>query len=209
MSNNDLRWYAVHGAEWDWDDDAPRAYICLAASPQEAAAKATAEQPDLADADGAALKVAEITTVCFTSWYREPDRSITWDSYIGFDQASSDRPADGDWHMHRAALDILTERRRQVQEEGWNSIHDDGHDEDELALAAAYYALPQELREELAAAHIPVWPWDECWRKPKGRIPDILRAAALLMAELARLYRAQSRAEAREQRQAIEGGAKS
>ena len=38
---------------------------------------------------------------------------------------------------------ISEERKRQIEEEGWTSEHDTQHDDESLALAACYYALPE------------------------------------------------------------------
>jgi len=38
--------------------------------------------------------------------------------------------------MTKAALDVLAERRRQIEAEGWTPEHDDEHDAGALALAA-------------------------------------------------------------------------
>lgn len=84
------------------------------------------------------------------------------------------------------AADVIAERERQKQAEGWTSEHDDrGHPNGELALAAACYVLHG--AEEAAP---PAWPWSWTWWKPKNRRRNLVRAAALLIAEIERLDRA-------------------
>ena len=79
-----------------------------------------------------------------------------------------------------AALDdVAAERSRQVSREGWTLEHDDSHDRGEMAFAAACYVL-EDTRH---------WPWDMKWWKPKNRRRDLVRAAALLVAEIERLDR--------------------
>lgn len=96
---------------------------------------------------------------------------------------------------------IAAERARQLACEGWTPEHDDEHDEDQLAIAAACYALPSHERMELEdlcdAEHrrIPEqWPWDSKSWKPglgtiDGRIRDLEKAGALIAAEIDRLLR--------------------
>jgi hypothetical protein len=84
--------------------------------------------------------------------------------------------------------EIAAERRRQIEAEGWTPEHDNQHNRGELALAAACYA-----RHGLNGAHrlaVPLsWPWNDGWWKPKDRRRDLIRAAALIVAEIERLDR--------------------
>lgn len=93
----------------------------------------------------------------------------------------------------RAALDVLAERRRQVEAEGWTPEHDDEHENGEMAVAAGYYALacgwPHE--RDIGAGHKPqYWPWDASWWKPSAPRRNLVKAAALLLAEIERIDRA-------------------
>lgn len=86
---------------------------------------------------------------------------------------------------------IAAERQRQVEREGWTPAHDDEHDGMELTQAAAAYC-EHAYNQDLAG--VPgFWPWDESWWKPKDRIADLVRAGALIAAEIDRLQRAESR----------------
>lgn len=109
-----------------------------------------------------------------------------------------------------AAIDVLLERLRQVEKEGWTPEHDDEHDSGELAAAGAAYALH-------AADHLhahsqgdggneaPIfWPWQDgvcgrgegpektepAWWKPGTPRRDLVKAGALILAEIERLDRA-------------------
>ncbi len=88
---------------------------------------------------------------------------------------------------------ITAERKRRIEEEGCSAEHDDAYTNGEMALAARCYALPSEtkaLRGRLPT-DIPIygWPWAyEDW-KPKDQITDLVRAGALLAAEIDRLER--------------------
>lgn len=90
-----------------------------------------------------------------------------------------------------AATDIVAERQRQIEVEGWTAEHDDHHVHGELADAAACYAvgeLVSSLRGKTVFTRI--WPWPDHWWKPKDRRRDLVRAGALIVAEIERLDRA-------------------
>lgn len=78
---------------------------------------------------------------------------------------------------------IAAERQRQIEEEGWTPEHDAQHTNGELADAAAAYALTDQWDN---IKHN-VWPWAPQWWKPKDRIRDLVRAGALIAAEIDRL----------------------
>ncbi len=93
-----------------------------------------------------------------------------------------------------AAADVLAERQRQIETEGWTAEHDEGHAPDDLARAGACYALPSHLLavipEDWSCTILEwLWPWEEKWWKPKDRRRNLVRAAALLIAEIERLDR--------------------
>ncbi len=86
--------------------------------------------------------------------------------------------------------EIGAERERQRADEGWTPEHDDTHDKGEMALAAGCYAL-NAARERFADGVVPIfWPWAREWWKPKTRRRDLVRAAALIVAEIERIDRA-------------------
>lgn len=91
---------------------------------------------------------------------------------------------------------IATERMRQIKKESWSETHDDEHEDGELALAAVCYALPTEVRHQRVfnkELYELLWPWDSCWWNPKSRKRDLVRAGALIAAELDKLLRAEQR----------------
>jgi hypothetical protein len=109
--------------------------------------------------------------------------------------------------LSKAAADVLAERQRQLDVEGWSIAHDDDHDRGELSRAGAAFAffgsLPEDARKSLRAAPLEspegrvsilglLWPKDWLWLhfKPKGRRRDLVRGAALIIAEIERLDRA-------------------
>ncbi len=101
----------------------------------------------------------------------------------------------------QAARDLLAERERQKSAEGWTPEHDDEHGDGSLANAAACYAMTD--RRMFKRYHLvddgmrggetvpEHWPqsWAASWWKPKDRRRDLVRAGALILAEIERLDR--------------------
>lgn len=89
-----------------------------------------------------------------------------------------------------AWIDVQAERRRQVEVEGWTHAHDDANYGDcSLAAAAATYALcdhPSQLKVCGADA----WPWPDHWWKPTTYRRNLVKAGALILAEIERIDRA-------------------
>lgn len=88
-----------------------------------------------------------------------------------------------------AIEDVLAERRRQVEGEGFSPRHDDHHSPGELARAGACYAVAASQALESHIYDPPPWPWADAWWKPKTPRRDLVRASALLIAEIERLDR--------------------
>lgn len=82
--------------------------------------------------------------------------------------------------MSAFAMAALAERQRQIHGEGWSSYHDDDHDPGDLARAGAAYAAGagQSWGEPPQ-----FWPWDGPWWKPTDTRRDLVKAAALIIAE--------------------------
>ena len=89
--------------------------------------------------------------------------------------------------LSKAMKDVIAERLRQVNKEGFTYEHDDEHDACELAMAAAAYCEHAINQDD----NIPgFWSWLEKDWNPKDRRRDLVRAAALIIAEIERLDRA-------------------
>jgi len=89
---------------------------------------------------------------------------------------------------------IAEERQRQIEKEGYTTNHDDKYLESDLACAAACYALPEDLRNAFNATGIEgdgIWPWNlEYWKPtPDDRIKELVKAGALIAAEIDRIKR--------------------
>jgi hypothetical protein len=90
--------------------------------------------------------------------------------------------------MTDAARDVLAERKRQISAEGWKPDHDDKHVGFQMATAAACYALYSSGFRTAAD----IWPntWTPAWFKPTNPRRNLVKAAALILAEIERLDRA-------------------
>ncbi len=103
----------------------------------------------------------------------------------------------------KTALELIAEERtRQITEEGWAPSHDDSHSRGELAGAAACYALNAcgFIKPHLAEAYrtnvthtVRLWPWGISWWKPTNPIRDMVKAGALIAAEIDRLQRLETK----------------
>jgi hypothetical protein len=89
----------------------------------------------------------------------------------------------------QAARDVLAERQRQVSAEGWTPEHDDEHDEGEMASAAAAYAAHSCGWNDSAVRDL--WPpqWHLRWLKTSTPRRDLVKAGALILAEIERIDR--------------------
>ncbi len=134
---------------------------------------------------------------------REPEWSSAWGHDDAFEEVEN---AIGAMQAEAARLrmietpavqDVVNERARQIEVEGWTPEHDDRHAAGELATAAAVYASyaadRMHLRSQEYGGDGPpplYWPWDRHWRKPTTPRRELVKAAALILAEIERLDRA-------------------
>lgn len=108
--------------------------------------------------------------------------------------------------------EIAAERARQISAEGWTAEHDDAHGKGQMATAAACYASPDDFpakevparwsdasrysdagAEPIGRVTVPAaWPWDGDWWKPSDTRRNLIKAAALIVAEIERLDRAKA-----------------
>lgn len=90
--------------------------------------------------------------------------------------------------------DVAAERKRQIEAGRFDTVHDDRHDFGELLNAAmCYIAISRRgysMNSFLQQIVSQLWPWDREWWKPKDRRRNLVKAAALIVAEIDRLDRA-------------------
>lgn len=95
---------------------------------------------------------------------------------------------------------IAAERQRQVEVERWTNDHDAAeHSRGELAIAGACYAMPHSKRKykkkwkAMCEVKPKKWPWHSMWWKPTpdDRVRELVKAGALIAAEIDRLQNQQ------------------
>lgn len=108
----------------------------------------------------------------------------------------SARPTQAPEIYSQAVRDVLAERVRQVRVEGWTPEHDDAeHGAGELAMAAGCYAIACDGQG--AQSWIgQFWPFARKWWKPTDPRRMLIKAAALIIADIERRDRAAARADA-------------
>lgn len=126
---------------------------------------------------------------------------VFWVSYSAFQEidkelSEADREADDydakKYARERALGDLIRERTRQIESEGFTPERDaDVWHGGELANAAACYALNAGTRDEASWASASLgrllWPWGRDRWKPTTARRDLIKAGALILAELERL----------------------
>ncbi len=119
---------------------------------------------------------------CRREWPEAPE-----ECYIGADPA---HPKTAGVTPSVASEDVLTERRRQIEQEGFDHKHDDQDDQPgDLARAAACYAIAAAYYPHDDVAIVRFWPWLDTWWKPTDRRRNLVKAGALIIAEIERLDR--------------------
>lgn len=90
---------------------------------------------------------------------------------------------------------IAIERKRQIEELGYDYTHDNLYAGEQLAKAAAWYALPtfdrikfesMQIKDSFKNTVIHIWPWDRFYYKPspENRIKELTKAGALIAAQI-------------------------
>ncbi|MBK6742489.1 MAG: hypothetical protein IPG66_05725 [Hydrogenophilales bacterium] len=100
--------------------------------------------------------------------------------------------------VNTALGDILEERHRQIHEHGFDAVYDDRYNPGVIAAGAASYALNAsyvlnpKIGKPLDGAPS-FWALGAAWWKPKTPREDLVRAAALILAEIERIDRDEAR----------------
>ena len=115
--------------------------------------------------------------------------------------------------MAKAGVELIAgERKRQIEKEGWSSDHDDEHVEGQMAWAAICYIAPARVYRKGGFSFFDPWAWDKEWDKrlkygkkgddelpdpktyaPEQRLDLLVKAGALIAAEIDRLNRLKER----------------
>ncbi|CAB3783030.1 hypothetical protein LMG28688_01564 [Paraburkholderia caffeinitolerans] len=119
-------------------------------------------------------------------------RTLKARGYTYTDGAEQWRPPRGRppaWKLRdtQAARDVLAERRRQVEVEGNSPEDDDRYIDHDLIRAAICYARSA---GGFNSGNVPgQWPWMLEWWKPTTPRRDLVKAGALILAEIERIDR--------------------
>lgn len=96
---------------------------------------------------------------------------------------------------------IADERARQIGSERFTAANDDIYLHGELAAAGACYASTAVIQSEKDIQQLPPcfihkdWPWARVWWKPSNdRKRNLIKAGALIAADLDRILREEARA---------------
>ena len=97
--------------------------------------------------------------------------------------------AQGVKSLSNAVQSVIAERQRHQSVEGWTPEHDDEHCNGELAMAAVCY-INETGTVNRNGGKPWGWPWDASWWKPNARRRNLVKAGALILAEIERIDRA-------------------
>jgi hypothetical protein len=112
-----------------------------------------------------------------------PDRSAIWVARRVLDRLAELSTVERAPRIEQSpALRLIAiERLRQIEAKGYTADHDDQYVLGDLAAMAVWYADQQ-------ASGID-WPLDDRWPERRGQLWDLIRAGALIAAEIDRLMR--------------------
>jgi hypothetical protein len=89
-----------------------------------------------------------------------------------------------------AVQDVVAERQRQIASEGYSTESDDNYIDGDLAAAAGSYALHAHDVDKAKLGFAPAWwPWTRDSWKPTTPRNDLVKAGALILAEIERIDR--------------------
>ena len=93
-----------------------------------------------------------------------------------------------------AQMQLMQAQTEKTKAEGWTAEHDSQHKNGELANAAVCYAMTPDLENLMCNTWdnnfiIEVFPFEMSWlkRTPNNRVRDLVKAGALIAAEIDRL----------------------
>lgn len=112
---------------------------------------------------------------------------------LGLAPSPQSAPAENTEIQPMSGLDLIFEERiRQISSEGYTAEHDAQHTRGEMAYAAAAYAVHAGKKvqwpEPFDDGTPPIWPWDSAdWKPHEYPIRNLVKAGALIAAEIDRL----------------------
>lgn len=89
----------------------------------------------------------------------------------------------------RITREILRARLRQIQKHGFGPEHDDRYKAGELPLAAATYVMVAVRPQMRVHYRNTLWPWPDHWLRHESERDSLIKAAAIIIAEIERIDR--------------------
>lgn len=92
----------------------------------------------------------------------------------------------------KTGVQLITEELdRQISQKGWSPYHNDTHQKGEMLDAGLCYGYAAiNVGHPSMGGPPPEWPWDSAWWKPSPeRVGNLVKAGALIVAEIDRLQR--------------------
>ena len=116
----------------------------------------------------------------YNQWLESDNKTPATDAFL------AEVRAQGVKSLSNAVQSVIAERQRHQSAEGWTPEHDDQYSKSQLLWASSCYVLN--------AIHpfnrIPFdWPWTPEWWKPTNPRRDLVKAGALILAEIERIDR--------------------
>ena len=115
---------------------------------------------------------------------------------VGYDEAMKDASSQlsaAQGEAERGAGLITAERKRQLEVEQWSERHDDAHSAGDLRDAAEAYLRELRYRPGRDGPRVgpsAPWPWSQdAWKPTEDPIRQLVKAGALIAAEIDRLQR--------------------
>ena len=100
---------------------------------------------------------------------------------------------DRAYHVGEIAGELIKERIRQVDEEGFTSQDDDGRQDGSLSLGAAAYCVIGTVKNQMARLLWSSGLFDPKMFKPAGRRRNLVKAGAMILAEIESIDRVTKR----------------
>ncbi len=119
----------------------------------------------------------------YNQWLESDNKTPATDAFL------AEVRAQGVKSLSNAVQSVIAERQRQQSVEGWMPEHDDEHCNGELAMAAVCY-INETGTVNRNGGKPWGWPWDASWWKPNARRRNLVKAGALILAEIERIDRA-------------------
>ncbi|MEH3399160.1 hypothetical protein POW04_10040 [Enterobacter cloacae] len=116
----------------------------------------------------------------YNQWLKSANKTPATDDFL------AEVRAQGVKSLSNAVQSVISERQRQQSAEGWTPEHDDQYGESQLLWASSCYVL----NTIQPFNRIPLdWPWAPEWWKPTNPRRDLVKAGALILAEIERIDR--------------------